>query len=158
MPTATSTSGQNISASSQNDHGTAPGNRYAPNRPAAHTSTEGRCDARASGTSHNAYHGWTVGERISRISTISMTSANGNAPMNTSLSAIRSSFSVALMTKQLIPSGGVSNPISAPTTVTIPNQTRLRPIGSISGRKSGTTIRMIEAVSSSVPRKIIKST
>ena len=91
-------------------------------------------------------------------STISMTAANGSAPRNTSLSVILGSSSVALMTKQLMPKGGVKSPISAPITVTMPNQTRLRPMGSMIGMNRGTTMRMIEAVSSRVPRTSIKST
>ena len=56
------------------------------------------------------------------IKTKSIISAKGKAPKNTSLREISGSFSVALMTKQEIPNGGVRRPISAPITVTIPNR------------------------------------
>lgn len=53
---------------------------------------------------------------------ISVTNANGKAPIKTSLRDILSSLIVDLITKQEIPKGGVSNPISAPTTVTMQEQ------------------------------------
>ena len=65
---------------------------------------------------------------------------------------------VALMTKHEIPKGGVSSPISAPTTVMIPNHTRLMLNGSSAGRNSGTTMRMIDAVSMIVPSASSSST
>ena len=99
-----------------------------------------------------------AGYLMSSTKTISMTKANGKAPRKTSLSLMRSSFNVDLITKQLIPKGGVNKPISAPTTVMIPNHTGLRPMTSISGRNKGTTIRMIYAVSSKVPRNNIRMT
>ena len=61
------------------------------------------------------------------------------------------------MTKQEMPKGGV-NTISAPTTVTMPNHTRLMCRGSRAGRNSGTTIRMIDAVSKIVPSANSSST
>ena len=55
-----------------------------------------------------------TGNRIIRMSTNSITNAKGKAPRKTSFNAMRSSFSVVLMTKQEIPNGGVNKPISAP--------------------------------------------
>lgn len=66
-----------------------------------------------------------TGYLINNISTKNITNANGSPPINTSLRLILSSSKLDLITKQLMPKGGVSKPISAPTTVTIPNQTKL---------------------------------
>ena len=77
--------------------------------------------------------------------------ANGNGPEKISNREIDGSSIVLLITKQEMPSGGVNRPISAPTTVTIPNQPRLTPNGSTAGRNNGPTIRMMDAVSSMVP-------
>ena len=53
-----------------------------------------------------------------KISTKSMRKAKGIEPMKTSLSEMFGSFRVPSITKQEMPKGGVSNPISAPMTVT----------------------------------------
>ena len=63
-----------------------------------------------------------IGNWIRMNRMMSMTNAKGSAPIKTSFRDIRSSLIVDLMTKHEIPNGGVSKPISAPTTVMIPNQ------------------------------------
>ena len=83
-----------------------------------------------------------------------MITARGNAPIKISDSFMVGSFSVDLMTKHDIPSGGVNNPISAPITVTIPNQIRSRSNASTAGRNKAATIRVIDAVSITVHRTI----
>ena len=100
----------------------------------------------------------SAGNWISSNSTSSIMPANGKAPRNTSFSDTVGSFKLALITKQEMPNGGVSNPISAPMTVTMPNHTRLIPIDSTRVMKSGTTTRMIDAVSRIVPRNSINTT
>ena len=80
-----------------------------------------------------------------------MVTANGNAPVNISNSEILGSLIVLLITKHEIPRGGVNSPISAPTTVTMPNHTRSIPKESNAVKNKGTIIKMIDAVSNIVP-------
>ena len=95
---------------------------------------------------------------MSRTSTSSMVTAKGKAPMNMSARETSGSLMVLLMTKQEMPRGGVNRPISAPTTVTMPNQTKSMPKASNADRNKGTTIKMIDAVSRIVPNISIKIT
>ena len=87
-----------------------------------------------------------------------MIRANGKAPIKTSDSEISGSFKELWITKQETPKGGVSRPISAPMTVTIPNHTKLMSMGSKMGRKSGTMMRMMETVSKIVPMRTKRMT
>ena len=95
---------------------------------------------------------------IRTISVSNIVTANGNAPVNISNREILGSLIVLFITKHDIPKGGVKSPISAPTTVTIPNQTRSIPKASSAVKNKGTIIKIIEAVSRIVPNNKSKIT
>lgn len=84
--------------------------------------------------------------------TSSMIAANGNAPAKMSPSETVGSLIALLTVNTDSPSGGVSSPISAPITVMTPNQTRSPPNATTADMNSGDAMRIMDAVSRTVPR------
>ena len=93
--------------------------------------------------------------KTTSASTSSMVSTKGAAPMNTSPSLMRSSARLVFIMKQAMPRGGVSRPISTAMMVTMPNQIKSTSNAFITGRMSGTMMKMMDGESRIVPIRMM---